>query len=125
MKLYEEGKPDTSIKIDSFAKDKQDFLGKTKIEVYESKEGIAYVDFHSLIVSLTKVYLEKMGGERIEEGKAHTVVELKSSKRLADLDGPGLPLQISNSTLLKQGLENWRQKSESMDLSQASETGES
>ena len=69
-----------------------------------------------MIASLTKLYLEKMSDELIEEEDNHTVVELRSWKRLAGFNEPALTLNMSNSTLLKAGLKNWKQKSKSVDI---------
>ena len=124
MKLYEEGKSNKKIKIDSFTKDRQDLLEKVRVEVYESEEGIACVDFHSLMTNLTKAYLERMSDEIIEEGKAHTVVELKSSKGLTDAEESALTLSMANLTLLKAGLKEWKQKAKSVDIDLASEMEE-
>ena len=56
--------------------DRSGFLEKVRVEVYESEEGVACVGFHSLVASLTKVYLETVSDEIIQEG----MVEPKTAK---------------------------------------------
>ena len=124
MKLYEEGKSQKNIRVNSFAVDRSDFLEKVRVEVYESEEGVACVDFHSLIANLTKAYLERMGEEIIQEGKPHRVVELESSKRLADVNESALTPSMANLTLLKAGLKEWKQKAKSVDIDLGSEMEE-
>ena len=98
--------------------DRSGFLEKVRVEVYESEEGVACVGFHSLVASLTKVYLETVSDEIIQEGKAHTVIELSSSERLAGINESVLTLSIANSTLLRSGLKEWQRKAELVDTKQ-------
>ena len=78
MRLYEKEQSLKEINTDSFTKKREDFLEKVKVEVYESKEGIACVDFHSLIVSLTKVYIENIKNKSIIEEKVNNVLEIST-----------------------------------------------
>ena len=106
MKLYEEDKSLPN----SFTGKKPDFLEKVKIEVYECEEGVALVDFHNVIVSLTKVYVENISNEKIMEEKVHTILEIrpdlgKSSSSKSICEG-----RMSNIVLLREGLKRWRDK---------------
>ena len=69
------------------------------------------MDFHSLVLSLTRVYLETVGNEVIRDEKALKVLELSSKLRntslMADSDEPSM----CNVSLVKAGLEVWRKNS--------------
>ena len=108
MKLFEQEK---SLKdIGSLARKKSDFLESVDVEVYESEEGVTCVDFHSLIVCLTKVYLEKASGSPIKEEEPHTIIRTKRS--LAEIQSRKSLFASDAYTiaLLRAGLQNWKDR---------------
>ena len=78
MRLYEEDKSFKNISTVPLAKERSEFLQKVKVEAYEAEDGILCVNFHSLLVSLTKFYIENIKSESIVEEKVHTVLEIKT-----------------------------------------------
>ena len=79
------------------------------MELHEM-EGVLCVDFHCLILSMVRIYLEKINGCSLKEEKAKTMLELhgrtiiSSGKEIADSN-------TCNLTLLIAGLKIWQKNS--------------
>ena len=110
MKLYEEPKSLKSIPLHPFIKKRSEFLEKVKIQVHESEEGIPSIDFHGLIFSLTKAYLEEVNDCSIQEEKMHTMLELESMEEKFSAKKDFYAFRVCNVNLLKAGLKNWEKK---------------
>ena len=78
------------------------------ISAYESEEGVLCFKFHEVIISLTKLCLEKVKKRRIHEAKIHLRVGKDlNSDRLLERRGFNSS-QVYTLMMLKFGLRSWR-----------------
>ena len=109
LKIYQNREGFDRADLKELVLDKSRFLERLDLNAYESEEGILCFKFHEVILSLTKICLEKAKRQRIKETKVHRIIEKSERSEEGLLRKKEFHCGHAHTLImLKVGLRNWR-----------------
>jgi hypothetical protein len=91
---------------------KEKFMKRMNIRVYENEFGVLSFQFHEVIKALTKIYLEDSRGFKIAEMEEENPFENELRENLGVKITSFKSSDIQILIALKAGLKNWKHKTE-------------